>query len=325
MNLLLALLTLLASSGMVDVTTLGVKNDGSKDVAARLQKIIDTHPNRTLHFPDGTYLLSRPILTPANPKRSVDLKLERFAILKAATNWTEKAALVRLGGKDPANDIRTVGSNYSLTGGILDGSGVADGVSIDGGRETAIRDVSIKHVRIGVHVKKGANNGSSDADIANVNIVGNEANDSIGLLVEGYDNTFANMRIASVMTGVDVRTGGNIFRDIHPLYTCWKYRDYERSVGFVNRAPNNWYDFCYSDNFAIGFKLYGNGHSQFDRCFVWWYSAFGKQHTAIHAVNRFEATFTDLKVGFKAPSETNVILKEGEKGGKGELIRVRHN
>ena len=38
-------------------------------------------------------------------------------------------------------------------GGIIDRASVADGISIDGGRETAVRNVSIKHTGIGLHIK----------------------------------------------------------------------------------------------------------------------------------------------------------------------------
>ena len=155
--------------------------------------------------------------------------------------------MVRLGASHPANDINTPGSNYGLRGGIIDGGGVADGVSIDGGRETVIQNVSIKHVNIGVHVKRGANNGSSDADVSSVNIVGTNTTSSIGLLIEGYDNTFTNMRIASVNVGVMIKSAGNMLRNIHPLYTC-DYTDYTASVGFDDRAGNNWYSFCYSSS-----------------------------------------------------------------------------
>ena len=61
---------------------------------------------------------------------------------------TNTEAMVRLGGIHPANDIRTPGSVYSMTGGIIDGSGVAKGVSIDSGRETRVRFVSMKNVLV---------------------------------------------------------------------------------------------------------------------------------------------------------------------------------
>ena len=299
-----------------------VAADGKTDVADALQRLIDAHPNRTIYFPDGTYLISHPIVTPAHPKRSVDLRLSNFAVLKASPDWTEKAALVRLGGKDPANDIYTIGSNYGLTGGILDGSGKADGVSIDGGRETKIEDVSIKHVRVGIHVKRGANSGSSDADVMHVNIVGNKTPESIGLLVEGYDNTFSNMRIANVHVGVDLRGGGNSMRNLHPLYTCWGKDDYETGIGFLDRTGNNWYSFCYSDNFAVGFRTTGNGHSQFDSCFCMWYSPRGATHRIVQADRKFESTFNDLTVGFHGKAATNAVLQVGEPGGRGVFNRL---
>ncbi len=119
-----------------------------------------------------------------------------------------------------------------------------------------IENVSIKHTQIGVHVKRGANSGSSDADICDVNIVGNDKANSIGLLAEGSDNTFTNMRIASVNIGVLIRGGaGNSLRNIHPLYIYHKDQNYETSCGFVVETNNNWFNFCYSDQFATGFLI----------------------------------------------------------------------
>ena len=139
-----------------------VKADGKTDVSDALQKIIDTNPNRTIYFPDGIYLISKPILTPASPSKSVALELSNYAIIKAADNWSSSEAMIRLGGKDPANDIKTPGSNYYLDGGVIDGSGIAKGISIDNGRETVVRNTAIKNVALGIHIKPGTNNGSSD-------------------------------------------------------------------------------------------------------------------------------------------------------------------
>ena len=104
-----------------------------KDVSDALQKIIDLNPNRTLFFPDGEYLLSKPVATPADPLKSVSLVLSDFAVLRAADDFCGEEAMVRLGGKCAANNIRLPGSNYALRGGIVDGSGRAKAVSIDGG------------------------------------------------------------------------------------------------------------------------------------------------------------------------------------------------
>ena len=49
--------------------------DGTTDVSESIQELIDNNPNRTIFFPDGEYLLGTPILTPAHPKKSVDIQL----------------------------------------------------------------------------------------------------------------------------------------------------------------------------------------------------------------------------------------------------------
>lgn len=296
---------------------------GTQDLSDAIQKIIDDNPNRTIYFPDGVYLLSKPICTPAHPKKSVDLRLSNYAVLKAAETWDSDEAMVRLGAIHPANDIYTIGSNYAFTGGIVDGSGIAKGISIDGGRETKVRDVSIKHVKIGLHIKHGANSGSSDCDIMDVNIIGNGAVDSIGVLVQGYDNTLSNMRIARVQVGVMLQSAGNSMRNLHPLYTC-SYEDYENSCGFWDFAGNNWYNFCYSDHFGIGFRTSGHARGIYDSCFTFWYAARGKQ-TAFKADNQFNSVMTNFNIGFHRDSKENVVLSVAEEGGHGVMDRLSVN
>ena len=313
--------------GFVVVTDF-VAADGQTDVADALQKVIDTHPNRTIYFPDGTYLLSKPIATPAEPTLSVDLQLSNYAVLKAAPGWTNNEAMVRLGGIHPANNIRTPGSNYSFTGGIIDGSEVAKGISIDSGRETKVRCVSIKNVLVGLHIKHGANGNSSDSDITDVNIVGNGATNSVGVFIESCDNTLSNMRIAGVLVGVKLTGSGNLMQNLHPLYA---YRAslnavYSNSVGFLDMG-NNHYRCCYSDHFSTGFVL--NGRSILDSCIVWWYGkpehGKGKHRTGIRAPRAFTSHVTNLTIGFKGALALNTVLEVGKDGGKGFLLNPMFN
>jgi hypothetical protein len=303
-----------------------VKADGKTDVSDGLQRLIENNPNRTIFFPDGVYLLTKPIATPADPKRSVDLRLSNYAILRASPSWTNTEAMVRLGGIHPANNIKIPGSNYSLTGGVIDGSGKARGVSIDCGRETKVEGVSIKNALIGLHIKPGVNSGSSDADISGINIVGNGKADSIGILVEGHDNTFSNIRIAHVKIGVRLRSSSNFLRDVHPLFTgSWAH--YADSVGFEDNGSNNYYNGCYSDQFVTGFLLGAKGRPQvLDNCQVFWYRSVPEaHHTGIRAKGRFNALCTSLRVGFQpqARGAVNTILEVGKEGGKGFLRDLR--
>lgn len=306
--------------GTLDVSKF-IPADHTGDVSRILQKAIDENPNRTLFFPDGEYPLDRPLRTPAEPAKSVSLRLSDYAVVRATERFEEGQALIRLGADFPANDIRTPGSVYGLCGGILDGSGRADGVSIDGGRETVIRNVSIKNTRTGLHIRFGANNGSSDADITNVNIVGNRTKEAIGVLAEGFDNTFTNMRIADVYQGVVIRSAGNILRSIHPLFTL-DFADFEGSRGFCDERGTNWYNVCYSDNFYYGYDEKNDIQSVYDSCYCMWYSPLGTRHTAFHTEKKFRSMVTNFKIGFKEGQSNNIILDAGEEGGAGVFDRI---
>ncbi len=301
----------------INVTDYITKNGDVSDI---LQKIIDENPNRTIFFPDGEYVIDKPICTPAEPTKSVSIKLADFAHIKAGDNWNSDEALIKLGGKDASNNNYTPGSNYGLEGGIIDGCGKANGISIDSGRETYIRNCSVKNTKIGIHIKYGANNGSSDADVLGVNIVCTREKDSIGILVEGWDNTFTNIRIARAFIGVKLCASGNMLRNVHPLYIYGNEEAdnaYEESVGFYDCKGNNFYDYCYSDQLATGFYIKESRSSIFQSCFSWYYNPNGKFHRSFCAEGKFNSVVSNFKVGFQPDQKNNILLSEGEEGGNG--------
>lgn len=300
------------------VVTDSVAADSGADVSDEIQKIIDENPNRTIYFPDGEYLVSKPILTPADPRKSVSLELSDFAVVKAIGDWQYGEAVIQLGGKDPYNDTSINGSNYAIDGGVIDGNGIANGISVNSGRETAIRNVSIKHTVIGIHIMYGANSGSADADITGVNIIGTGGTDSTGILVEGFDNTITNVRIGYVFTGVHLKASGNMLRNVHPLYYS-DYTDYQNSCGFLDESGNNWYDYCYSDQFAVGFRTTGYAAGIYNNCFCFWYSSQQDKHTAFKADKGFNSILTNFKADFKDSETENVVLSVGAFDGTGRI------
>ena len=302
--------------GYVIVTDHGVKNDGSEDASGAIQKIIDENPNRTIYFPDGLYILANPIITPADPALSVDLRLSNYAILRASDDWSHSKGMVRLGGKNPANDVQTPGSVYSLTGGIIDGNRKAMGLTIESGRETRVRDLSIKNTTIGIYIAKGANSGSSDADIMNVNITGFGGNETIGVWIAGADNTLTNMRIGNVSIGVKLSSSANVLRNIHPLYVMGT-STYQNSYGFYDEKGSNWYDFCYSDQFACGFYIADGVKSVYDNCYCYWYSAEGGKQVAMRSGGKFDSYVSHFTVNFRKDSTDTAVLVVGSSGGQG--------
>lgn len=278
--------------------------DSGKDVSAQLQRIIDENPNRTLFFPDGEYLVSSPLYTPANPSKSVDLQLSTYTVIKAAPDFSGEA-VIALGGKDAFNDIKTPGSNYSLTGGIIDCSGIATGVAILSGRETKIQNTSIKNAVTGIYIGYGANSGSSDSDISDVDITGTEKPDSVGVLVEGHDNTFTNMRIGGVYKGFHIKSGGNSLYNIHPLF-YGNFAEFDTSIGFYVEGSNNTLNYCYSDQFCTAYRV--GDKNTFDNCFCMWWTNQGKKCTVIQSDGKFDSVFTNLTVSLRHDTD-NTMLK----------------
>ena len=321
---LFALAAAVAHGAAADSTAAVFAPAPGEDAADALQALIDASPNRTIEIPDGTYLLSHPVATPADPQFAVSLKLADFAVLKAAPDFPARQPLVKLGGSHPSNNIRAVGSVYSFSGGVLDGSGVAAGIWIESGRETRVRDVSMKNVCLGLRVKYGANNGSSDCDVRDVHIVGNRAPDSVGVLVEAHDNSFLNMRIADCRVGVRIRGGGNRFTNVHPLWTS-PWEQFEGSIGFDDGSSANTYAYSYADHFENGWRFRKNSsRSVMTQCIAFWYAANpGRRHTAIRCDGAFCALCSDMQFGFRGKEAVNTILSVGAPGGDGFIADPR--
>ena len=75
-----------------------MKNDGSADCADALQKLIDENPNRTIYFPDGEYLISKPLQTSGAATESTAFYLSDNAVIKASNDWKGgDDALIKLG------------------------------------------------------------------------------------------------------------------------------------------------------------------------------------------------------------------------------------
>ena len=67
-NCILTVLLVLSSVSLQAAGVVSAKDiagDGTKPCAEAIQRLIDANPNREIFFPDGTYLLDRPVCTPS--------------------------------------------------------------------------------------------------------------------------------------------------------------------------------------------------------------------------------------------------------------------
>ena len=146
--------------------------------------------------------------------------------------------------------------------------------------------------------------------------------DSVGVLIEGYDNTFTNMRIANVRTGVKILSQGNSLRNIHPLFTG-DFAFFPDSCGFYDTGGNNFYSFCYSDQFSTGFFTGKNAlPGKYTDCFCLWYTSQSAPHIAFNAEKNFDALVSGFTVAFRPDAKDNYILKTGSDGGKGAFCNL---
>jgi len=297
-----------------------------EDVTTLIQSLFDKNAGRTIFFPDGEYIISRPLKTYAVPSSTISILLADGAVIKAdAENWKADGSItsmIALGGYNAGdsstNDIRSQGSYYTLQGGTIDCSGVADGVSIDWGRESLIRNILILNSDIGVRVKKGMNSGSSDIDFEDLTIIGNGKSGSVGLDIIGYDNTFSNMHIYDCQTGVRCSSGGNSFRNIQVYFThCEKTSKliYANTVGIDEIEQGNFYYHCYVENYATAYSL--NGTMEIvDNCRAKWTSNAGGVQTAFVTKQAFNSCFSNVRVEFFDASTTNMVFVP-KNGGNG--------
>jgi hypothetical protein len=306
--------------GFIVVTDYLTPNTG-KDLYPELQKLFNSakYANKVIYFPDGEYIISKPLLTSSQGTQSVSIKLSNNAVIKASDDWDDSdGAMIKLGAISKINNIDIIGANYYIEGGIIDGNGVANGISIDFGRETSVRNITIVNTQIGLHWNNLGKVVDSDAE--NITIIGNGEQGSIGLRIEGSDSTFTNMRISNVQTGVDIHSPAHILRNIHATYIPNSRLDmmYESSCGFSVGDHRCWFDTCVSEGFSTAFSIAAK--STLTECVAKWKEAYGtgKQVAVKNHHGKFNCVVRSLVAEFSGPRDKCELLV-APSGGTGAL------
>lgn len=293
------------------------------DYTAAINKAIADHPNSTIYFPDGVYGISDTIVIPADPEKSVSLRLGGHTTIEAL-NWTDKTKpMIRIGVLGEGEDGEIIGTedkdakNVYIKGGVIDAKGVASGISLEGGEDILLANITIKDAYLGLHLKSVDNLlGATAADIENVHVEGTGEKGSIGVLVESTLNTLTNMQLSDVQYGLVCSESGadNIFRSIMAIGTGLDGVD---NAGFWDKSVGNQYDICYSDQFATGFIIEENARSVYSGCQVSWWSADNDYHVGFHAKGAFNAMISYSKVIHDHTVSTDAYILVDAEGGKG--------
>lgn len=310
------------------------RKDPNENYSQLINRLIAENPGRTIYIPDGNYTLNEPIVIPADPAKSVSLRLSNLAVLRADAKWPDRMlAMVRVGvteqeeGAEPMTMEEVEMMNYRsihIIGGSIYGGSYASAISVEGGKDTYIYNVSIKSAVLGIHIKKGPNElGATWVNVDNVNVTGSNTKDSVGVLVEGTYNTIANMRIASVMYGTQATETGerNIFRNLHPLIPPTLGND---SIGFYDMSDGNNYDICYNDQGATGFVMHENTRSVYNGGFSYWWSAEQGYHVGFRSIGKFNSLIVSTKVSQNHDVKTDAYMLVEEDGGQGVVLYPIH-
>ena len=288
------------------VTDYVLPNTG-KDLSTHIQNLINLNPRKTIYFPDGVYTIAYPLTTSGAGTKSVSLQLSDGAVIKAHADW-RGSALICLGEDDHgANDIVSVGSYYCLMGGTLDGNSRANGVNIEGGRESLVRNICIKNAKTGIYIKKGVNNSSSDCDFEDITIVGDGITSEYGINIEACDNTLTNIRIYDVTNGLHCSRGGNLIKNVIIKNNNEKLKT-KLTYGITGTA-DNWISGCYVENARTAFMVYDRGII-WDCTAVWtnnWYNV----QSAFKSMGS-KVCFSGCRADFYEVSGGRYVYKEGK-------------
>ncbi len=282
-----------------------------EDCTSVIQNLIYENSGRTLYFPDGTYIISKPIVLSADSITKVSLELSDFAVIKAADSWSSEDAMICIGANDI--DIDEAGAGAQIEGGIIDGSGKAKGIAVLGARDSFISSVSIKNATVGL-VLGGEHD--TRTTVENINIVCGENDSFVGMEILSNSNAFENVLIDGPHIGVKLTGKNNILKNIRATYNG----SATTSIGFEDNGKANNYDICFSENYSTGFYMGAEVKgSVYVGCYTFWNNDIEEQ-TAYRTEASFNATVRSCRADFDSADAVTAYLLAGEENGTGRIV-----
>lgn len=237
----------------VNVKQFGAKGDGVTDDTEAIQAAINAKKN--LVFPSGVYCISKPVITNATDKISINLN---GSVIKAiAGSWSEADYMIVLGGNGEGLTYGQSEKRCELYGGVIDGNHITyGGVKIVNLHFASVFRMSIIQCKTNpLLISVPTDSTSADAYIREVYLEGTDETNSIGLDIQSNDNNIAYVRTAGCYTGIRIGMGGNYLFECHPLGWFNNDPDDNEDVGFVIAGgENNTLTNCYSDGFNVCLK-----------------------------------------------------------------------
>ena len=205
-----------------------------------------------------------------------------------------------------------------MYGGVIDGNRKAKALILEGGRETSVRQISIKNAIQGLKIAYNQVYGSNDCDFEAIDIEGCYLPGSVGVHVDGLDNTLTDIRISGFEIGMQLTRAGNLMHNIHAVYKRGERMDYNNSIGFLDSCGSNWMDGFHAEGFRVAYRIKGGGLDMLNDCVASWSDPEATAQTAIMTDGRFSSIVTNFKAEF-GEGASCMFLDLGAEGGKGVI------
>lgn len=278
---------------MVNVKSFGVKGDGTNDDYQAIQDCINNNPGCEIFIPNGTYIISQPLLIPSTDALKVSIKLQDNATIKASDDFVGEF-LILLGGSGTKEILSNSKHKIGIDGGIIDCNGRCNGVYLGNVHFGKIQNIRILNATdIGIQLDKSDNN-SGDAYVENVDISGYDTDntDGIGVYITSTDNNLKMVRTDKFHIGFHVVNSANYLSDCHPLYSTLDSETFATSIGFKLENHDQSLINCYADNFGNAIETDGGRFYAFN-FYAYWFDVNGFDHTIIKCNTRYFRGYID--------------------------------
>lgn len=305
---------------IVNVTSLGVDNTGTNDAASAVQSLIDSgnYAHTTMYFPAGVYIFNSAVRTPAANDKKIAFLFDKNAVFRAGATLTgfffEFDAVSRDGYDyyDPYNMTR-------VSGGYFDCQGRSNGLWLTGYPVNLTNCIVTNTKNIGIQIGssdfEGFNSTSSDCQLNNLTLCGNDVKNSQGILVYGSDNGFTDIRIHGFRKGMVIYGGSQIVNNIHTLHHGSFNADYPTdSIGFQIKSSGNVFTACYADAHAIGYQVELAKPNFFTDCTAYWwndpaYKTVAFKSAGVKPDNDLNSFINNFRVRFAGGSGERLIYE----------------
>lgn len=230
---------------------------GETDDTARLQRAVDATPHGVVSVPGGLYRLSSTLWV----TNACSLRLHKTAVIRAVRPM-EFLVVIDLtkGTRLPKDDFRSFDRNLFLTGGKLDGNGIASCLSVINPAHYTLRDTTFLNGNpYGLMTKDGYEVIAANLyfQCAKSGLAGNTA-----AYICGGDSHFTDCVVVDYTIGFRNARGSNRYTRCHvwggPLPALEKGGEREMlkdSVNFWNEGGDAVYRDCYADTGKTGFRI----------------------------------------------------------------------